>query len=128
LKFLYQSIDVEYNKSNPFILFNFEIISCFYAYWMMIQRRWLQPFSWPWRDAHKTQQSTLGSCCKFYLWWLGHSRISNACDVFSNFSSHRYSFSLATGKTSASLLRLTRTTRHLFSNETAQKLHHITSK
>ena len=103
---------------------------------MMIQRRWLQVFSRPWRDAHNTQQSTLGSCCKFYLWSdsatrypllnIGH-RISNGqienwdgCDAFSDFLSHIYSFYLATGETSESLIRLTRTTRHLFLNETGR--------
>jgi hypothetical protein len=40
----------------------------------------------------------------------------DGCDVFSNFSSNRYSFYLAIG----SLLRLTRTTRCLFLNETGR--------
>jgi len=54
-------------------------------------------------------------------------RISNwqitnldGCDVFSNFSSHKYLFYLATGETPESLLRLTRTIRHLFLNETGR--------
>ena len=44
----------------------------------------------------------------------------HGCDVFSNFSSHKYSFYLATGETPESLLRLTRTIRHLFLNETGR--------
>ena len=54
-------------------------------------------------------------------------RISNGqveswdgCDVFSNFTSHKYSFYLATGETPENLLRLTRTTRQLFLNETGR--------
>jgi hypothetical protein len=41
-------------------------------------------------------------------------------DVFSNFSSHRYSFYLATAEIPGSLLRLTRTNRHMFLNETGR--------
>ena len=53
---------------------------------------------------------------------ISNGQIENwdGCDVFSNFSSHRYSFYLATGETPDSLLRLTRTTRHLFLNETGR--------
>jgi len=56
-----------------------------------------------------------------------HHRISNGqinnwarCDVFPNVSSHRYSFYLATGETPESLLCLTRTTQHFFSNKTGR--------
>ena len=50
---------------------------------------------------------------------ISNGQIKNRarCDVFSNFSSHRYSFYLATGETTEILLCLTRTTRHLFLNE-----------
>jgi len=53
---------------------------------------------------------------------ISNGQIENweGCDVFSNFSSHRYSFYLATGEIPESLLRFTRTTRHLFLNETGR--------
>ena len=44
----------------------------------------------------------------------------NGCDAFSDFLSQGYSFYLATGETSESLLRLTRTTRHLFLDQTGR--------
>ena len=44
----------------------------------------------------------------------------DGCDAFSDFLSHRYSFYIATGETPESFLRLTRTTRHLFLNETGR--------
>ena len=53
---------------------------------------------------------------------ISNGQIENwdGCDVFSNISSHRYSFYLATGEIPESLLRLTRTTRHLVLNETGR--------
>jgi hypothetical protein len=53
---------------------------------------------------------------------ISNGQIENwdGCDSFSDFLSHRYSFYLATGETPESLLRLTRTTRHLFLNETGR--------
>jgi hypothetical protein len=52
----------------------------------------------------------------------GTKEIENwdGCDAFSDFLSHRYSFYLATGETPESLLRLTRTTRHLFLDQTGR--------
>jgi hypothetical protein len=45
----------------------------------------------------------------------------DGCDArFSDFLSHRYSFYLAIGETPESLLRLSRTTRHLFLNKTGR--------
>ena len=53
---------------------------------------------------------------------MSNGQIENwdGCDALSDFLSHRYSFYLATGETPESLLRLTRTTRHLFLNETGR--------
>jgi hypothetical protein len=53
---------------------------------------------------------------------ISNGQIENwdGCDAFSDFLSHRYSFYLATGETSESLLRLTRATRHLFLNQTGR--------
>ena len=53
---------------------------------------------------------------------ISNGQIENwdGCDAFSDLLSHRYSFYLATGETPESLLRLTRTTRHLFLNQTGR--------
>jgi hypothetical protein len=49
----------------------------------------------------------------------------DACDVFSNFLSHRHSFYLASEETPESHLRLTRNTRHMFLNETGRYYIHL---
>ena len=53
---------------------------------------------------------------------ISNGQIENwdGCDAFSDFLSHRYSFYLVTGETPENLLRLTRTTRHLFLNQTGR--------
>jgi hypothetical protein len=53
---------------------------------------------------------------------ISNGQIENwdGCDAFSNFLSHRYSFYLTTRETPESFLRLTRTTRHLFLNQTGR--------
>lgn len=102
---------------------------------MIIQRRWLQPFFRPWRDAHNTHKCTLGSFCKFYLQWFGLSHVPSLTFGI-QFGMDRLKFGrmrcifqflmtqtlvfLTTGETSESLHRLTRTNRHLSLNETGR--------